>query len=95
MHAAKKSFVAIKDAAKEAYTQIVKRYDNQGSLSGLPSGFRELDEMTSGLQKQDLIILAARPAMGKTTLALNIAEFAALKLKKQLLCIPWKCQLGS
>ncbi len=62
---AKKSFVAIKDAAKEAYTQIVKRYDNQGSLSGLPSGFRELDEMTSGLQKQDLIILAARPAMGK------------------------------
>ncbi len=62
---AKKSFVAIKDAAKEAYDQIVKRYENQGSLSGLPSGFRELDEMTSGLQKQDLIILAARPAMGK------------------------------
>jgi replicative DNA helicase len=62
---AKKSFVAIKDAAKEAYEQIVKRYDNQGSLSGLPSGFKELDEMTSGLQKQDLIILAARPAMGK------------------------------
>lgn len=79
---AKKSFVAIKDAAKEAYDQIVKRYENQGSLSGLPSGFRELDEMTSGLQKQDLIILAARPAMGKTTLALNIAEFAALKTKK-------------
>jgi len=62
---AKKSFVAIKDAAKEAYEQIVKRYDNQGSLSGLPSGFKELDEMTSGFQKQDLIILAARPAMGK------------------------------
>ncbi|HWR95186.1 MAG TPA: replicative DNA helicase [Arenimonas sp.] len=62
---AKKSFVAIKDAAKEAYEQIVKRYDNQGSLSGLPTGFTEFDEMTSGLQKQDLIILAARPAMGK------------------------------
>lgn len=62
---AKKSFVAIKDAAKEAYEQIVKRFENQGSLSGLPSGFRELDEMTSGLQNQDLIILAARPAMGK------------------------------
>lgn len=79
---AKKSFVAIKDAAKEAYDQIVKRYDNQGSLSGLPTGFAEFDEMTSGLQKQDLIILAARPAMGKTTLALNIAEYAALKTKK-------------
>lgn len=79
---AKKSFVAMKDAAKEAYEQIVKRYDNQGSLSGLPSGFKELDKMTSGLQKQDLIILAARPAMGKTTLALNIAEYAAMKTKK-------------
>lgn len=79
---AKKSFVAIKDAAKDAYDQIIKRYDNQGSLSGLPSGFAELDELTSGLQKQDLIILAARPAMGKTTLALNIAEYAAMKTKK-------------
>lgn len=79
---AKKSFVAMKDAAKEAYEQIIKRFDNQGSLSGLPSGFSELDKMTSGLQNQDLIILAARPAMGKTTLALNIAEYAAMKTKK-------------
>ena len=79
---AKKSFVAMKDAAKEAYDQIVKRYENQGELSGLPTGFKDLDELTSGLQKQDLIILAARPAMGKTTLALNIAEYAALKTKK-------------
>jgi replicative DNA helicase len=62
---AKKSFVAIKDAAKDAYDQIIKRYDNKGELSGLPSGFKEFDEMTSGLQNQDLIILAARPAMGK------------------------------
>jgi len=62
---AKKTFVAVKDAAKEAFEQIVKRYDNKGELSGLPSGFKEFDEMTSGLQKQDLIILAARPAMGK------------------------------
>jgi replicative DNA helicase len=79
---AKKSFVAMKDAAKDAYEQIIKRFDNQGSLSGLPSGFSELDKMTSGLQNQDLIILAARPAMGKTTLALNIAEYAAMKTKK-------------
>ena len=79
---ARKSFVAIKDAAKDAYEQIIKRYENQGELSGLPSGFAELDERTSGLQKQDLIILAARPAMGKTTLALNIAEYAAMKTKK-------------
>ena len=72
----------MKDAAKDAYEQIIKRFDNQGSLSGLPSGFSELDKMTSGLQNQDLIILAARPAMGKTTLALNIAEYAAMKTKK-------------
>jgi replicative DNA helicase len=91
---AKKSFVSIKDAAKDAYDQISKRYDNQGSLSGLPSGFKEFDDMTSGLQKQDLIILAARPAMGKTTLALNIAEYAALKTKKAVAVFSMEMSAG-
>jgi replicative DNA helicase len=91
---AKKSFVSIKDAAKDAYDQINKRYDNQGSLSGLPSGFKEFDDMTSGLQKQDLIILAARPAMGKTTLALNIAEYAALKTKKAVAVFSMEMSAG-
>jgi len=66
----------------EAFEQLRQRYENQGAITGLPSGFHDLDNLTSGLQNSDLIILAARPAMGKTTLALNIAEFAALKTKK-------------
>src|SRR3546814_13827582 len=48
----------------------------------MPTGYTEFDEMTAGLQPTDLLILAARPAMGKTTLALNIAEYAAIKTKK-------------
>ena len=75
-------FVTLRDAMKDAFQVLQERYENQGNVTGLPSGFADLDELTAGLQPSDLIILAARPAMGKTTLALNIAEFAALKTKK-------------
>ncbi|KFN44413.1 replicative DNA helicase [Arenimonas oryziterrae] len=75
-------FVPLREAMKDAFQILQERYENQGSVTGLPTGFHDLDEMTAGLQPSDLIILAARPAMGKTTLALNIAEFAALKTKK-------------
>ncbi|GAB2654201.1 replicative DNA helicase [Arenimonas aestuarii] len=75
-------FVSLRDAMKDAFQVLQERYENQGNVTGLPTGFADLDELTAGLQPSDLIILAARPAMGKTTLALNIAEFAALKTKK-------------
>jgi len=75
-------FVPLREAMKEAFQLLQERYENQGSVTGLPTGFHDLDEMTAGLQNSDLIILAARPAMGKTTLALNLAEYAALKTKK-------------
>ena len=58
------------------------RYQSGGRVTGLPTGYTEFDEMTAGLQPTDLVILAARPAMGKTTLALNIAEHAAIKTRK-------------
>ena len=77
-----KDFVAIREAMREAFEILQTRYENQGSVTGLPTGFVDLDELTAGLQPSDLIILAARPAMGKTTLALNIAEYAAIKTKK-------------
>src|SRR6185503_14142862 len=61
-------FVPLREAMKEAFQLLQERYENQGTVTGLPTGFHDLDEMTAGLQPSDLIILAARPAMGKTTL---------------------------
>ena len=78
----RKEMVSVKDAMKEAFGILQARYESQGTITGLPTGFTDFDEMTAGLQPSDLIILAARPAMGKTTLALNMAEYAAIKSKK-------------
>ncbi len=75
-------FVGISKAMGEAFDLLQQRYQSGGSVTGLPSGYIEFDEMTAGLQPTDLIILAARPAMGKTTLALNIAETAAIAAGK-------------
>ncbi len=58
--------------------RIDQLYRTQGSITGVPTGFTDLDDKTSGLQKSDLIIIAGRPSMGKTTLAMNIAENAAV-----------------
>jgi replicative DNA helicase len=75
-------FTPVTKALSEAFDVLQKRYENGGSVTGLPTGYTEFDEMTAGLQPTDLLILAARPAMGKTTLALNMAEYAAIKSKK-------------
>src|SRR3546814_8829885 len=66
----------------EAFDVLQTRNANGGGITGMPTGYTEFDEMTAGLQPTDLLILAARPAMGKTTLALNIAEYAAIKTKR-------------
>jgi replicative DNA helicase len=75
-------FTPVTKALSEAFDVLQKRYESGGSVTGLPTGYTEFDEMTAGLQPTDLLILAARPAMGKTTLALNMAEYAAMKTKK-------------
>lgn len=74
--------VAVKDLVLTSYEQIEYRYNHRDELIGVPTGFYDLDMMTSGLQKSDLIILAARPSMGKTALALNIAQNVGLKANK-------------
>jgi replicative DNA helicase len=63
----------------KTYENITYRYEHKGELSGIPTSFYDLDATLNGLQKSDLIILAARPAMGKTALALNIAQNVAIK----------------
>ena len=69
----------VKDLVLETYEKIEYRYEHKDELTGIPTNFYELDAILNGLQKSDLIILAARPAMGKTAFALNIAQNVALK----------------
>ena len=71
----------IKDMVLNTYDKIVYRYEHKDELLGLKTDFYELDTITNGLQKSDLIILAARPGMGKTAFALNIAQNVAIKEK--------------
>jgi replicative DNA helicase len=78
----KQDFTAVNKALSEAFDVLQTRYANGGGVTGMPTGYTEFDEMTAGLQPTDLIILAARPSMGKTTLALNMAEYAAIKTRK-------------
>lgn len=66
------------------FLEIQRLFNNKGSVTGIPSGFTDLDAMTSGFQKSDMILVAARPSMGKTTFALNLAEYAALKAGKSV-----------
>ena len=73
-----KLFASVKDVVPEAFRRIDEASRQKSDVTGLSTGFRELDHMTSGLQKADLMILAARPSMGKTALALNIAYHAAV-----------------
>ena len=73
---------SMRGAVTEAFKILTKRYENKGQLTGLPTGFIDFDKLTAGLQPSDLIVLAARPAMGKTSLALNIAEYAAIKTRQ-------------
>lgn len=61
-------FVAMPGALKDAFEELRNRFENGGNITGLPTGYNDFDAMTAGLQPTDLIILAARPAMGKTTL---------------------------
>ena len=77
----KQSFVPIKDALTEAFERIDELHKEKGKVRGLPTGFVDLDALLGGFQKSDLIILAARPAVGKSTLALDIARQVAINLK--------------
>ncbi|MCL5884911.1 MAG: replicative DNA helicase [Deltaproteobacteria bacterium] len=77
----KPSVYSMAELAKEAMREIEKAYDRKEMITGVPSGFRDLDKLTSGFQKSNLVIVAARPSMGKTAICLNIAVNAALKHK--------------
>jgi replicative DNA helicase len=78
----KTEIVPIKEHVMAAIEQIEQLYENRGSVTGLPTGFIELDRMTSGLHAGEMIVIAARPAMGKTAFAMNVAEHVAMDIGK-------------
>lgn len=75
-------FVQVKDVLSKVVDRIDTLFEQDSSITGLPTGFMDFDEQTSGLQPSDLIIVAGRPSMGKTTFAMNIAENGAIHSKK-------------
>jgi replicative DNA helicase len=75
-------FVAVRDLLKPSFEHIQKMFERQALVTGVPTGYAVLDELTAGFQNSDLIIVAGRPAMGKSALALNFAENAAIPTGK-------------
>jgi replicative DNA helicase len=74
------AFYSIKDIVKDSFKTIEKLYERKELITGVPTGYTELDRMTAGLQPSDLVILAGRPSMGKTALAMNMAAHAAIQM---------------
>lgn len=77
-------FEPLKDVLERGFLEIERLYNNKGEITGIGSGITDLDAKTSGFQKGDMVLIAARPSMGKTTFALNIAEHAALREGKSV-----------
>ena len=75
----KAGFVAMRDLVKESFPKIELLFEQKRLVTGTPTGFVDLDEMTRGFQPGDLVIIAARPSMGKTSLVLNISQYVAMQ----------------
>jgi replicative DNA helicase len=75
----REGFSPLKEVIKESFKTIESLYDKKGFITGIPTGFIELDRLTSGLQPSDLIIVAARPAMGKSSFCLNVAQHVGVR----------------
>src|SRR5512139_2024439 len=75
------SFYSIKDVVKDSFKILERLFQKKELVTGVPSGFKELDRMTAGFQPSDLIIIAGRPSMGKTAFCLNVAQYAAIENK--------------
>src|SRR6266849_5938386 len=77
----KGQLLSMKEQVMSTLESIEKLFENKGAITGVSTGFRDLDKLTSGLHSSEMIVIAARPSMGKTALAMNIAEHAAIQLK--------------
>jgi replicative DNA helicase len=77
----KRSFVPVKEALAESFDRLDKLHNNKDGMRGVPTGFADLDKMLAGMQEGNLLVLAARPGIGKTTFATNIAQYVAVEKK--------------
>lgn len=77
-------YEALSSVLERGFLEIERLFNNRGEITGVSSGIKDLDEKTSGFQKGEMVLIAARPSMGKTTFALNIAETAALRHGKSV-----------
>ncbi len=78
-------YMRVKDLVRPTFSYLESLYENKQAVTGIPSGFSKLDEYTAGFQNSDLIILAARPSMGKTAFCLNVAQYAAYQTQKPVM----------
>ncbi len=78
----KSSFVTLRDVIRDSFEMIEHLYDKKETITGVASGFRDLDDLTTGFQKGDLIVVGGRPSMGKTAFALNVAQHVGLEMKE-------------
>lgn len=90
----KRSYYSTKEILKDTFKTIESLYDRKEHVTGVPTGFTELDHMTAGLQGSDLLILAGRPSMGKTAFALNIVEFAAIHNENRVPTLIFSLEMG-
>lgn len=78
----KKAFTSVRDTLAESFDRLDELHKSGGGIRGVPTGFKDLDDALAGLQQSNLLILAARPGVGKTTLAMNIAQYVSVELKR-------------
>jgi replicative DNA helicase len=83
-HQTTKAFIPIKEALAESFERLDELQKNNGELRGVATGFADVDNLLAGMQKSNLIILAARPGIGKTAFSLNIAQYASVIGKKKI-----------
>jgi replicative DNA helicase len=77
----RKPFASVRDILRDTFARIEELYERKDLVTGVPTGYHELDQLTAGLQRADLVIVAGRPGMGKTSFVLNVSQYAAIEAR--------------
>jgi replicative DNA helicase len=90
----KRSYYSTKEILKDTFKAIESLYDRKEHVTGVPTGFTELDLMTAGFQNGDMLVVAGRPSMGKTAFAINVVEYAAIHSEKKIPTLIFSLEMG-